>query len=331
MPDYQRFQVPRPEYLGDAHWRSIEAEVTRLDRSLSAGDLGQAIGDLKCLVEAVAKVALDIAGTPADPSAAFDKTVNGAHNLLVKQPGHEIANTSDFGRMATQASRIARGLGGIRNDFGGGHGRARQPVVQAEMTDMALDGGLMWVRWALRRLGLFSEGRPAALIRDLVEESATFRAGMLSRRLHAADMASLEPAHQRALGVAVGQRAMQGTFVVFNDGVAACLDSDDTATMWTADYRIGLAQGLLFDAQERPTVTDESLRNSLTAFDPLPQRPEELDALVDRVVTSTTAGRIARDAAGSFELAAFVRSRIQVRPLDEHRALERLILHVNPF
>lgn len=328
---YQRFAVRRPQYLGDEHWNSIDAEVARLDRSLSSGDLVQTIGDVKCLVEAVAKVTLDINGTPADPNASFDTTVNKAHTLLAQQPGHELAHESEFGKMATQASKIARNLGNIRNEFGGGHGRARQPRVKDEMVDMALDGGLLWVRWALRRLGLFSEGRPDALIRDLVEDGAVFRSGMLRRRLEAANLPMLEPRHQRALGVAVGQRAMRGTFVVGEGGVTACLESDDTEELWTPEYRIGLAHGLLFDPDEQPTVRDQSLRDALMALDPLPDCSKDLDALVERIVTSTAEGTIAADVPASYELEEFINTRIEVRPEQEHPSLKRLAKHVQPL
>lgn len=328
---YKRFHVGRPPYLSEEHWGSIDAEVARLDRSLASGDMVQTIGDVKCLVEAVAKVTLDINGTPADPSASFDTTVNKAHTLLAQQPGHELAHESEFGRMATQASKIARNLGNIRNEFGGGHGRARQPRVKDEMVDMALDGGLLWVRWALRRLGLFSEGRPDALIRDLVEEGAVFRSGMLRRRLEAANLPTLEARHQRALGVAVGQRAMRGTFVVREGGVTACLESDDTDKLWTPDYRIGLAQGLLFDPDEQPTVRDHSLRDALMALDPLPDCSTDLAELVDRIVTSTEQGTIAADVADSHDLEKFIESRIDVRPDPERPALNRLAKHVQPL
>lgn len=328
---YQRFQLRRPQYLSEEHWSSIDAEISRLDRSLASGDLVQTIGDVKCLVEAVAKVTLDINGTPADPAASFDTTVNKAHTLLAHQPGHELARESEFGKMATQASKIARNLGNIRNEFGGGHGRARQPRVKDEMVDMALDGALLWVRWALRRLGLFSEGRPDSLIRDLVEDAAVFRAGMLRRRLEAANMPTLEAHHKRALGVAVGQRAMRGTFVVHEGGVSACLESDDTENLWTPDYRIGLTQGLLFDPDEQPTVRDQSLRDALMALDPLPDCSKDLDEVVERIVTSTEEGTIAADVPASYELERFINSRIGVRPEPEHAALKRLAGHVQPL
>lgn len=163
MFEYERYRVTRPQHIGDDYWNTVEAEVARLDRSLAAGDLGQAIGDVKCLVESVAKATLDVAGTPAGPGGSFDGIVKAAHDLLVGQPGNELANESEFGKMATQACKIVRNLGPIRNEFGGGHGRARQPRVVSEMAEMAIDAGLLWTRWALRRLGLYSFGRPADL------------------------------------------------------------------------------------------------------------------------------------------------------------------------
>jgi abortive infection Abi-like protein len=157
---YDRFAIARPEYLGDQHWNVIDLEVGRLHRSLRAGDDSQALADLKCLIESVARVTLDIAGSPADPNESFDGAVTRAHDLLAKQPGHELAIGSEYVRMASQASKIAKGLGIIRNEYGGGHGRARVPHVRDEMVDLTLDGALTWVRWALRRLGSFRTGVP---------------------------------------------------------------------------------------------------------------------------------------------------------------------------
>lgn len=116
---YERFQVNRPQYLGEEHWRSIDTEVDRLHRALDAADDSQTIGDVKCLVESVARVALDIAGTPADPNASFESTVGRAHDLLARQPGHELAHESEYGNLATQASKMAKSLGKVRNEFGG--------------------------------------------------------------------------------------------------------------------------------------------------------------------------------------------------------------------
>lgn len=134
-------------------------------------------------------------------------------------------------------------MGKFRNEYGGGHGRAKLPHIRDEMVDLALDRALIWTRWALRRLGYSSEGRPLVLIRDLIEDSQTFHSGTLKRRLECSNLPALEPRHQRALGVAVGQRIMRGRFVVHWDGLDPCLDSDDILT-WTSEYRLELTSGL---------------------------------------------------------------------------------------
>lgn len=331
---YERFAITRPDFLGDGHWESISTELSRLDRSLVSRDLSQAIGDLKCLVESIAKVTLEINGTPATGNASFDTTVKHAHSLLASQPGLEITNTSIFGNMATQASKIARNLGDIRNEFGSGHGRARQPTIRAEMVDLALDGGFLWARWALRRIGLFSEGRPTELIRSLIgnqtEGRSIFYKGDLTRRLEAANLPSLESHHQRALGVAVARRAMEGTFIVSHEGVSLCLASDDTSQLWTRQYRIGLAHGLLFDLDEQPTFYDYSLRNALSALTPLPELAIELNELIDEVINSSAPGRFISGLRESFNLKQFILDQMKKRPDQEHTALLRLAEHVQP-
>src|SRR6202034_3689431 len=105
---YERFQVDRPEFLAEEHWHSIGTELERLQRSLKSEDDAQVIGDVKCLVEAIARVVLDIAGTPADPNASFDSTVARAHDLLARQPGSDLTSEPEFARVASQASKMAR-------------------------------------------------------------------------------------------------------------------------------------------------------------------------------------------------------------------------------
>ncbi len=193
---YDRFALQRPAFLGNDHWECISTELDRLHRSLEAEDDSQVLSDAKCLVESVARVALDLAGEPAQPNDSLDGSVKRAHDLLAGQPGHDLAQSGDFSKMASQACKIARNLGSIRNQYGGGHGRARTPDIRHEMVDLALDGGLTWARWAVRRLGLFSEGRPASLIQDLIEEPKTFYSGVLRDRLELANLPALE-AHSR--------------------------------------------------------------------------------------------------------------------------------------
>jgi hypothetical protein len=320
----------RPSHLADDHWSAIEVEVGRLLRSLEADDGPQALSDLKCLVESVARIVLDLDGEPADPAAVFDTVVNRAHTLLAKQPGHELADQSPFGQMATQASKIVRGLGTIRNEFGGGHGRARIPTYSDEMVSLALDGSLLWLRWALPRIGFFAEGRPAPLINDLVgRPPSTFRSGDLARRLVAASLPELDPRHQRSIGAAVGQRTMGETFVVRRDGLEPCRDSDDLLT-WPRDYRLGLVAGLWFDVDGRITLTPRSLEDALAVLEPVPNCGDELAALVDQVIRLRVPGGLTGDWPADRAAEQAVRHRIGIWPPDLGPALERLADHIKP-
>lgn len=330
MPtEYTRFQVTRPDHLSDDQWSCVSVEVDRLGRSIATEDAAQALSDLKCLVESVARIVLDLEGTPADPNSSFDTVVNRAHALLAGQPGHELANASPFSSLATQASKIARNLGIIRNEYGAGHGRARTPSLTDEMLTLALDGGLLWTRWALRRVGYFAKGRPSALINDLIGDQQTFYSGLLKERLVAANLPSLEPRHQRSIGVAVGQRAMRQTFVVRWDGVDPCLQSDDLLE-WPRDYRLGVAFGLWFDPEDHLTLTPQSVQDALSLLDPIPDAAEDLAAMVDRVIAARQPGGLTVDWGADYNALQFVRGRIALRPAAEQPALTKLAANIDP-
>lgn len=280
---YSRFELPRPQYLSDEYWDSIQVEAERLARSLQADDDVQVLGDAKCLVEAVAKVTLEINGTPAGPRDGLQKLVSGAHETLRTQPGPELTHENPYGMVALQASKMAANLAEIRNTHGGGHGRARQPNLRDEMVDLALDGAFTWTRWVLRRLGLFAEGRPTQLIEALIVDRAIFSGGELRRRLQAANLSQLEEHHQRAVGVAVGQRSATGTFVVTGDGVSPAMSSTDLDE-WPEQYRIGLAYGVLFDPAEQPTVRPNTLLRAVEVLVPVTDTVDEITELVDRII-----------------------------------------------
>ncbi|ORB68566.1 abortive infection family protein [Mycolicibacterium tusciae] len=325
---FDRVRLERPAHLPDHHWLAIDTEIRRLRRSLATDDGPQALSDIKCLVESIARVVLDIDGTPAASSEAFNSIVGQAHSRLKGQPGPELANDTAFGDLATQASKIARQLGNIRNEFGGGHGRARVPSFSDEMVVLALDGGLLWARWALRRLGYFSEGRPEALIDALMGSAQTFRAGDLRRRLLAARLPHLESRYQRSIGIAVGQRAARQTFVVHWDGVEPCLSSDDLAT-WPRDYRVGVAYGLWFDPDGNVTLTPESAREALLVLDPVADCSADLTDWVSRIVMAR-AGISYERTMSAYEISEFIRDRTASRPPEERAALVSLADVINP-
>lgn len=332
-PTTPSWDIDRPPYIRDHHWAAISTELARLHRSLAAGDGSQALSDIKCMIESVARIVLDINATPADPNAAFDSLVSQAHSVLKGQPGYELANQSVFGDLATQASKIARNLGNIRNQFGGGHGRARTPTLTDEMVRLALDGGLLWTRWALRRLGYFTEGRPNALIEDLAgTPSAVFRSGDLRRRLLSANLPNLPPAEQRAIGIAVGQRAARGTFVVHHDGVESCMNSDDLAT-WPGDYRLGLVYGLWFDCTGTVTMTPESAQEAIAILDPIPDCSAELADWVQRIAAARAGSAPPAWDEQANAAAHDIRGRIPDRPPGEHPALATLagLIQTSPF
>lgn len=327
-------RLPRPPYIREHHWSAVSIEIDRLQRSLASGDGGQALADIKCMVESIARIVWDVNGTPADPNASFNKTVGEANSILKGQPGDELANQTVFGNLATQAGKIAQNLGDIRNQFGGGHGRARTPVLTDEMVRLALDGGLLWARWALRRLGYFTEGRPDSLIEDLNgDPRAVFRSGELRRRLVSANLPALSAQHQRAIGVAVGQRAASGTFVVRGDGVDPCRTSDDLDT-WPREYRLGVAYGLWFAAEGKETLTPDSARAALEVLDAVEDYSTELAEWVDRIA----AARQGQPSSGvwdteTFAAAEFIRGKIAARPPQESADLARLADQINraPF
>lgn len=325
---YSRFAIERPEYLGDEHWRSIAQESERLSRSIDSEDDSQAIADIKSLVEAVAKITVEVAGHPMESKPGFTDLVSQAHGLLHDQPGHGLAYDSQHSAAATQSKKIACGLGKIRNEWGAGHGRANLPNVEPEVLDLALDGGLMWTRWALRRLGYLAHGRPNVLIRDLIETPITFHAGVLRERLAAANLSGLERRHQHALGVAVARRAMQDTFVVRWDGLDPCLESDDLR-LWPRDYRLGLTQGLWFNLADRCTLTPRSMREGLLVLDPVSDAGDALQEIVERVLASRPKGPlVGNDPSETWAAEEFLQSRISLRPPAEGAALTSLKDHI---
>lgn len=327
---YTRFGVRRPENLGEAHWDAINIEVDRFARALEAGDDPQAIGYLKCLVEAVAKVVLDINGTPASGNEMFETIVSRAHELLATQPGRELADQTPFRNLATQARKMAVSMGTIRNNFGAGHGRARQPEMRSEMLDLAIDGSLLWVRWALRRLGYFAQGRPETLIRDLVGDphgSIIFYRGDLTERLSNANLPNLEPKHARAIGVAVGQRAAMNTFNVRIEGVDACV-ADPDLTRWPAAYRIGVATGLLFSPEELPTFTARNLYQAMEVCAPVTDASEEIISLIRRVMDIQPPGPLPGEVEDNAKLVWFLERAAASRPQEEQAAWAALAEHL---
>jgi hypothetical protein len=213
--------LDRPTGIEDPSWAAITGTIERLGRATSAGDLSQAVGVAKELVESVARSVLVVRGEVVAENATFTGVVARAHEVLERQPGKGLTQAEPLRSVMQNAKAMACKLGDLRNSFGTGHGRAVEPPVTDEVSQVCTDAALMWSRWALRRLNALAQGMPTPLINDLLD-GAIFRSGLLTERLASADLVYQEPEVQRWIGVAVGQRAMRETFVVRRDGIEEC-------------------------------------------------------------------------------------------------------------
>lgn len=273
-------ELPRPEYIDDDSWRSIEAHHQRLLRAVDAEDRPQAIGSMKDLIETISKVILTLRGEVIERAVDFHEVVGRAQGAIERQPGQGLAQAEPIRSISQSALTIAKRLGELRNDLGTGHGRALEPGVDAETYSIGMEAGMLWCRWSLTRLSALAFGLPDPLIHDL--RRSTFTRGDLARRLAAARLNELDPVQQRQLGVAVGRRAMRETFLVRDEGVRACANSEDL-DQWPPHYRLGILNGLFFDEQEQLTLDEwmASIAPSVVAH--VPDLAVQVDELREKI------------------------------------------------
>ena len=131
----------------------------------------------------------------------------------------------------------------LRNRVGG-HGRLLQADLADELVHMVVDAAALWVRWALRRLGVLITH--LALLYEL--RYGIFTRGKLSKLLEESELQRLGSTRVRAVGRAVGQRGgVGGTVNVAWEGIDSCIDGEKAS--WPLDYRLGLVEGLLFNRE----------------------------------------------------------------------------------
>jgi hypothetical protein len=230
----------------DAHaWTAIVGHRDRLDEARRGGDRSLVLGRAKELAESVARVVITERGQVAPAAADFPSLIDSAHGALRRQPGTDLSNDPELRNLIQGAMKIVKSVGSIRNSFGSGHGRAREPQVEQEMVDVAVAATMLWVRWALGRLAPLILGQPTSLISDLLD-GAYFYKGNLAERLRAANIGDLDTSIQQKLGTAVSIRAMRDTVLVKVEGVQACASSD-SLDEWPLHYRRGLVDGLFFE------------------------------------------------------------------------------------
>jgi S1-C subfamily serine protease len=131
---------------------------------------------------------------------------------------------------------------------------------------------------------------------------STFRRTEAAARLALTNLPELEPVDQRMIGVAVGQRAASGTFVVFEEGVDAAIDSGDLV-IWPPAYRAGVAEGLFLDRNGYLVLNARVVGSALDILRALPDRGvEELRGLLQRVRKTDLAPSTTADDAASVSL-----------------------------
>jgi hypothetical protein len=274
-------KLDRPTGIEDPSWAAITATIERLDRAINSGDLSQAVGVAKELVESVARSVLVVRGEVVPENAVFTGVVAKAHEVLERQPGKGLTQAEPLRSVMQNAKAMACKLGDLRNSYGTGHGRALEPRVTDELSQICIDAALMWSRWALRRLNALALGMPTPLINDLLG-GGIFRSGLLTERLASADLAHQEPEVQRRIGVAVGQRAMRETFVVRQDGIEECAERDEPE-IWPAAYREGAFEGLFVNPFGQLTVDSWSARWAPRLIAPLENPADIIDKLAARI------------------------------------------------
>lgn len=273
-------ELARPAALPETAWEAISACQTRLDRAQNANDGPQVLGCAKELAEAVAKVVLSARGHTPPADMSYSTVITQAHKAVDRQAGVGLADAQPVRDIAQGAKGLVTALGALRNSHGTGHGRAFEPHVEDEMLDLAVPATLLWCRWVLRRLEQFIIGDLEPLLAE-INGPGVFYARDLAVRLLATDLPSRSADECRRLGVAVGQRALSGTFNVRIDGVDACAATDDIKR-WPPAYREGVLEGLLLDREGYFAPAAWSVEAAARVVAPLPN----LDAvLLDLLLT----------------------------------------------
>ncbi|WP_030506732.1 abortive infection family protein [Microbispora rosea] len=278
-------ELKKPEALDLASWAAIQDPLSRLKKAVDDDDRPLIVGSAKEVVEATARVILQVRGNPAGSGEEYDKVLASAHRVIEYQPGPGITLDAAVRQAASAAKKLAGALRELRNAYGTGHGRSTLQPVEDEVLETCVDGALLWTRWALRRLQFLLVGALQPLINDL--RAGTFTMGSLATRLQAANLPAMEQDDLRALGVAVGQRAASNTFTVRIDGVEACAASQDDS-VWPPAYREGLVEGLFIDQFGQVQVDEGVLGVRLAAEVLLPHAGQEqiLHDLKKKLVTA---------------------------------------------
>ena len=158
------FARSRPDHVEDHAWDAVEVSRARLQAAWDAGDLSEAIGKAKPLVEPSRRSSRLQPATLLGDAANFAPLVKRAQQALACQLGADLSQDQNIRAISQAAQTLATSIGPIRNSHGTGHGRDRDPDVVDEMATITVEAHPPWSRWALRRLGHLMADYPNELI-----------------------------------------------------------------------------------------------------------------------------------------------------------------------
>jgi len=127
-----------------------------------------------------------------------------AQKALKRVAGPDIGVSEEVRAIAGAAQTIATSVNVIRNKVGTGHGRARLPEIDDEMSSIVRDATPLWCRWALRRLGHLLAGYPNLL---LAEVNTAVSRDTLQSHFNEVRVPNLPTDIQHAVGVAFERQA----------------------------------------------------------------------------------------------------------------------------
>jgi hypothetical protein len=285
--------LDRPGHLSQQVWDAIEVHRQRVTNAMALSDFPLTIGSAKELIESVARVVIEAAGTEVVASNAdFDKVVNQAHAVLERQPGSNVTMNPDVRDIASSAKKIVFAVRKLRNDYGTGHGRGQLERIDEEKVTIAIDAAQLWCRWALRRLEhVLVAAAPTliAALRTQVLSRATLREYM-----DAIVLPDQPPEIQRALGAAFAQRSMEGTFVAHEAGVQGPRDTTDLSA-WPVDFRLGLVEGFTLSSEGFLSIEQSWIPTMIAILAPV--SPPQASAFLDELrATAASAGSPNRSA-----------------------------------
>ncbi|WP_189079825.1 abortive infection family protein [Mangrovihabitans endophyticus] len=271
------YELDRPERLGSEQWDAIQEHRATLVNAVEVEDRSAIVGSAKDLIECVARCVLVATKSSIGNRAKFRPVIREAQKSLGRSAGDDISGSIEVRKIAQSVEDIANGVNELRNRVGTGHGRAKPTNVDDEMATVAVDAAMLWCRWALRRLGHILADYPAELLNAIETPVQQMKLQRLFNEVH---LLNQPEDIQHRIGVAFGRRAAGG----FGNAKIVGIDpvrKSDSISEFSAQYRLGVVEGLIFDASGSICLSKYFVEDVVEIVKPVPNGL--LKASVDRL------------------------------------------------